>query len=311
MKASHSKWLLILVFGLLGAMAYFGYHTQIKQLLDQPALSTKIAGFRISPYIIMRSVLTVIILFWIAGILNEFSLNKINALRGVKPATRTLAAKFIQIVIYMICVLTSLRVIGIDLTALAVFGGAVGIGLGVGLQKITANFISGLILLFEKSLQVGDLVELVDGTQGYVRFMGARYTLIETPDGKEIMIPNEDFITTRLINLTYNNKKAQIEIRLSVPFGADFLLAQRVMLEAAEQNPRALSDPAPQCFLNEFGESGALFILYFWVADVTEGRFSPKSDVMFSIWRKFREHGITFAQPHRTLYIHNQEQPIK
>lgn len=295
--ANQIKWLLILVFGILGLMMYFDYYAQIKTVLNQPAYTMKIAGAKISPYILLKGLLTIIIAFWMTGATNDFVVGQIHATKSLKPATRTLFAKFFQILIYLICGVIVLRVLGIDLTALAVFSGAVGIGLGFGLQKITSNFISGLILLFEKTMQVDDLVELVDGTQGFVRYMGARHTLLETFDGKEIMIPNEDFITNRLTNLTYNDKKAQVEIRVLVTYESDLALAQTLMIEAAARHPRALQDPEPKCFLNEFADSGALFLLHFWVGDVTEGRYSPKSDVMFAIWRSFNQHGVALAYP--------------
>lgn len=299
--ANQAWWLLILVVGLLSMAGYFGYQEQIKAILDQKSLSVKLGGFRLSPYIFIKSLLTIVIVFWTAGIINDFILQRFSAMKGLKPSSRTLITKFLQIFIYILCGIVSLRIIGIDLTTLAVFSGAIGIGLGFGLQKITSNFISGIILLFERSLQIGDLIELADGTQGYVRFMGARYTLVEAFDGKEIMVPNEDFITTRLTNLTYNNKRARVDIRVNVAARTDLTLAHRLMLEAAAEHPRALIEPEPKCFLNEFHENGMVFLLQFWVDDVTEGRYSPQSDVMFALWRKFRQHGIEFAQPTREI----------
>ena len=296
-------WLIVLVVGMLALAGYFGYHDQVKALLDQKSLTMKIGGFRLSPYTFIKSLLTIVILFWVAGWVNDFLSKQFHALKGLKPASRTLITKFLQIFIYIVCGLISLRVLGIDLTALAVFSGAIGIGLGFGLQKITSNFISGIILLFEKSLQVDDLIELADGTQGYVRFMGARYTLIEAFDGREIMVPNEDFITARLTNLTYNDNKAQIEIRLGLSYRADIYKAQQLALDAALEHPRTLRDPEPKCHLNEFGDNSIVFLLLFWVEDVTEGRYAPKSDVMFAVWRKFNEHGIELAYPQRDIHI--------
>jgi small-conductance mechanosensitive channel len=301
--ANQAGWLLFMVISLLLLAGYLGYQAQIKAVLDQPALSAKIGRFRLSPYIFIKSLLTLFVVFWTAGLINNFISRQLLAFKGMRSSSRTLIAKFLSIIIYILCGLVSLRVIGIDLTALAVFGGAIGIGLGFGLQKITSNFISGLILLFEKSLQVDDLIELADGTQGYVRFMGARYTLVEAFDGKEIMVPNEDFITARLTNLTYNSNKAQIEVRVGVSYRSDLSIAQQAMMDAANEHPRCLRDPEPRCYLNDFGDNAVIFLLHFWVEDVTEGRFSPKSDVMFAIWRKFNERGIELAYPQRDIHI--------
>lgn len=306
--ANQTKWLLILVFGTLGILAYLGYYEQIKTVLNQPAYTVKIGTTKLSPYIFLKGLFTIVISFWIAGITHDFTAHQIHSVRGIKPATRTLLAKIFQILIYLICGVVMLRVLGIDLTALAVFSGAVGIGLGFGLQKITSNFISGLILLFEKTIRVDDLVELVDGVQGFVRYMGARHTLLETADGKEIMIPNEDFITHRLTNLTYNNKKAQIEIRVVVSYESDLQLAQKLMLEAAQNHPRCIKDPIPQCFLHEFADSGAVFRLQFWIGDVTEGRSCPKSEVMFSLWNSLKSHGIQMGYPQRAVWVRQEKE---
>ena len=197
--------------------------------------------------------------------------------------------------------------IGLDLTTLTVFGGALGIGLGFGLQKIASNFISGLILLLERSVEQDDLIELPDGTSGFVRRSSARYTLIETFDGKEILIPNEDFITNRVTNWTLSSTKARIQINLGVAYGSDIEQAQELILQAAREHPRCIEDPEPQCFLLNFGDSSVDFTLLFWVENVVDGRWAPQSEVMFAIWRKFREHGIEIPFPQRDLHIKSGE----
>jgi small-conductance mechanosensitive channel len=193
--------------------------------------------------------------------------------------------------------------LGIDLTALAVFSGALGIGIGFGLQKVTSNFISGIIILFEKTVQNDDLIELNDGTLGFLRNTGSRASLIETYDGKEVMVPNEDLITNRVINYTHSNKKARIKINIGVSYDCDLEKAQKLILEAAEEHPRTTKDPEPLCFLEEFADSSVNFILLFWVNDVIEGRYGPRSDVLFSIWNKFKENNIEIPYPQRDIHI--------
>ncbi len=298
-----AKWLVILVIGLLLMLSYFEYLPQIKTVLDNKAYAFKIGGLRFSPYTFLKMLLSLITLFWMASIINDFSEKRIRGIRSLKSGTRTLISKLLQIAIYFICGLIALRIIGIDLTALAVFSGAVGIGLGFGLQKITSNFVSGLILIFEQTLAIDDLIELQDGTSGFIRHLGARHTRIETFDGKEVLVPNEDFIINPITNLTYSHKKAQIQISAGISYQSDLNLAHRLMLEAAEEHPRCLRDPEPKCFLNDFAASGVIFLLQFWVEDVTEGRYAPKSDVMFTIWRKFNEHGVELAYPQRDIHI--------
>ncbi|MBT6547667.1 MAG: mechanosensitive ion channel, partial [Gammaproteobacteria bacterium] len=206
-------------------------------------------------------------------------------------------------VIYLVAFLVGLDFVGIDLTTLTVFSGAVGIGLGFGLQKIASNFISGLILLMEKSIEEGDLIELSDGTFGYIRRASARYTLVETFDSKEILVPNEDLITSRVVNWTFSNSSARIEIELGVAYDSDIDLAHDLILAAAREHPRCAIKPEPACFLRFFGDSSVNFILHFWVEDVTLGRWPTQSEVMFSIWRKFKDNGIEIPFPQRDLHI--------
>ena len=200
-----------------------------------------------------------------------------------------------------------LDVLGIDLTAFAVVGGAIGIGIGFGLQKITSNFISGLILLFEKSVEEGDLIELNDGTIGYVRSTGARYTLIETFESREIMIPNEDFITNRVTNWTFSNSQGRIEINIGVAYGSDLDQVSEILINAAKEHPRCSKQPAADSFLVDFGDNSINFTLYFWVDDIVEGLKRPKSDVLFSIWRKFKDNNIEIPFPQRDVHIKNPE----
>lgn len=157
--------------------------------------------------------------------------------------------------------------------------------------------------MLEKSVEQDDLIELTDGTFGFVRKSGARYTLIETFDGKEMMIPNEEFITTRVTNWTFSNTKGRIEVVIGVSYHSDIEKAQELILEAAREHPLCIETPAPRCYLRNFGDSSVDFILHFWVADVTAGRWEPQSEVMFSIWQKFRENNISIPFPQRDLHI--------
>jgi small-conductance mechanosensitive channel len=225
----------------------------------------------------------------------------------MRAANRTLIVKISQILIYIVAILFAVDFMGVDLTTLTVFSGALGIGLGFGLQKIASNFISGLILLFERSIEEEDLVELPDGTFGFIRKARARFTLIETLDGKEILVPNEDLITSRVTNWTYSSNKGRVEIAIKVAFDSDLKLAHDLIVAAAAEHVRCLAEPAPACFLREFGESSINFILHFWVSDVTEGRWGPQSDVMFSIWEKFKANNIAVPFPQRDLHIRSSE----
>lgn len=289
------------------ALGFLDYLQPIKTFLDSDALAFHIGEMRFSAYLIIRACITVIMLFWLTGIFSEFGEKRIKTFKNVKASNKALLTKAFQIIVYFLAFIIGLDVLGIDLTALTIFSGAVGIGIGFGLQKITSNFISGLILLFEKSVENDDLVELADGTYGFIRHTGARYTLIESFEGKEIMIPNEDFITSRVTNWTYSNSKGRVAIPIGVSYDSDIEKAQALILEAAKEHPRCIDEPEPVCYLREFADSSVNFLLFFWVSDVTEGRYSPQSEVMFSIWRKFKTHHITIPFPQRDLHIKNPE----
>tara|TARA_R110002073_G_scaffold165063_13_gene321518 strand:- start:6681 stop:7661 length:981 start_codon:yes stop_codon:yes gene_type:complete len=292
--------LLVVAFLSLG---FLGYLKPLQDFLDSNTLAFTVGEVRFSAYLLLKAVLTIIIAFWLAGIFAEFGETRIKQLTKLKASNRALLTKVFQILVYFIALLITLDVMSIDLTGLAIFSGAVGIGVGFGLQKITSNFMSGLILLFEKSVEEGDLVELDSNTVGFVRQTGARYTLVETFEGREIMIPNEDFITNRVTNWTYSNNQGRIDISIGVSYGSDLDTAYALILEAAQEHPRCSRSPGPECFLVDYGESSVDFTLYFWVDNIIDGRKRPRSDVLFSIWRKFKENKIEIPFPQRDLHI--------
>lgn len=298
--------ILLLVGGLIYA-SNMGYLDAFRSFLDNAEYAFIIGEYKITAYVVLKSIFIAAMLFWVTAIISSFGEARIGKMRHVKRSTQILFTKLFQILIYSLAFIVGLNMMGIELTALAVFGGALGIGLGFGLQKITSNFISGMILLVEKTINQDDLIELQGGFSGYVRRISARFTLLETFDGKEIMIPNEDFITSQVINWTYTSKQGRVDINVGVAYGTDLEKAEALILEAAKEHPRCILEPEPACFLNGFGDSSIDFILYFWVSDVTEGRLRPRSDVLFSIWRKFNEAGIEIPFPQRDIHIRSAE----
>lgn len=185
------------------------------------------------------------LLFWITGVVSEFGETRIKKLPRIRPSNRALLTKAFQILVYFMAFMLGLDVMGIDLTAFAILGGAIGIGIGFGLQKITSNFISGLILLVEKSIEADDMIELADGTAGYVRNTGARYTLLETFDGREIMVPNEDFITSRVTNHTFSNARGRVQIDVGVAYDSNIDQAIEIMLNLARAIRAVLTSRNP------------------------------------------------------------------
>jgi len=303
-----AKLLLVVIVIAFLTTGFLGYLNPLVDFLDSNALAFKVGETRISAYLLVKALITITLLFWVAGLISDLSEKKVKALRKIKASNRALISKALQIIIYFVAAFIALDVLGIDLAALTVLGGAIGIGVGFGLQKITSNFISGLILLFEKSIEEDDLVELDDGTAGFVRHTGARYTLIETFEGRELMIPNEDFITKRVTNWTFSNTKGRIDIDIGVSYSSDLDKVNELILEAANEHPRCSKHIAPESFLVEFGDSSVNFTLYFWVDDIIEGRKRPRSEVLFLIWKKFRENDIEIPFPQRDLHIKNQKE---
>lgn len=302
-----AKLLLAIIIIAFLATGFLGYLNPIITLLDSNTLAFQVGESRISAWLVVKALIAITLLFWLAAVFSGFSEKKIKTLGKITASNRALIAKASQIFIYFIASIIALDVLGIDLTTLTVLGGAIGIGIGFGLQKITSNFISGLILLFEKSIEQDDLVELADGTAGFVRRTGARYTLIETFEGRELMIPNEDFITNRVTNWTFSNTRGRIDIDIGVAYGTDLDKVSELITEAANEHPRCSKHTAPECFLVDFGDSSVKFTLFFWVDDIIEGRKRPKSDVLFSIWRKLKENNIEIPFPQRDVHIKNPE----
>lgn len=302
-KSGHAKWLIFITLVVMIVLGAAGHLEVVKQYLDTERFTVRLGDFNMSVYGILSALASVAVVFWSAAILVEFIEGRVRSITTLRATSRTLILKIIHIVVYVVAFLLSLDMVGIDLKALTIFSGALGIGLGFGLQKIASNFISGLILLLERAIEVGDLVEMSDGTFGFIRKARARYMLLETFDGKEILVPNEDFIVSRVVNWTFTNAKGRVEINVGVSYGADVDLARDLILQAANEHPRCIQDPSPKCFLRNFGDSSVDFVLHFWVDDITVGRWEPHSEVMFAIWHKFKENGIEIPFPQRDVHI--------
>jgi small-conductance mechanosensitive channel len=296
-------WGVFIILAAILVAGVLGYLDPVQSVLDSEAATFRVGDFTVSAYDAVSALLILIVIVWIAAVTATLAEKQIKGLKVARVSTRNLIAQITRIVIYVIAFLIGLDAVGLDLTALTVFSGALGIGIGFGLQKIASNFISGLILLAEQSIEDGDLVEMPDGTAGFVRKSGARYMLLETFDGKEILVPNEDLITGRVINWTLSNNRGRVEIDVGVSYGTDLKHAQALMLEAARNHPACINDPEPLCFLTTFGDSAIEFQLLFWVEDVTAGRRAPQSEVMFAIVDAFKAAGITIPFPQRDVHM--------
>lgn len=300
-------WIVTLILLPLAIAYMLGITGEASELLS--AVSVKFGKQEINALMVVKGLSAIVVLFWFATRLMQILNTRINRIRGLHISHRTLVSKTVQIFLYFVVFIIALQIVGVDLTALSVFGGALGVGLGFGLQKIASNFISGIILLMERSIEVGDLVELADGTTGFIRKTGARYTLMETSDCRDILIPNEEFITQRAISWTHSNQIGRIVVPIGVSYESDLDLVKQLILEAAVSHPQCLKHPAPFCVLDGFGDSAVNFVLYFFIDQVSLGRMGHKSDVLLAIWRSFKEHNIEIPYPQRVVHHYHHTQP--
>ena len=210
--------------------------------------------------------------------------------------------KLIRIALITLAVIIVLNSMGIDLSVLALFSGAVGVGLGFGLQKIVSNLVSGIILLADKSVKPGDVISVGDHF-GRVEHMGARYTLVDTRDGREYLIPNEDFVTQRVVNWSYSSDLVRLEVKFGTTYASDPRKTQKVAIEAAQGVERVVKTPSPICHLMAFGQSSLEFTLTFWIHDPVAGVSKVRSDVLLALWDTLDKEGIGIPKPGPTRMI--------
>lgn len=267
-------------------------------------LTLELGNIRISAMALLRGLVVGGLLFWLGRWSNRQSADFIHAQRDLRPATRELAVKAAEVAIFGAAFLLLLSVMGIDLTAVAVLGGALGVGIGLGLQQIAANFISGIILLVEGQTTVGDYVELDGGEKGAIVKMTARACVLETFDGKWIVVPNEHFITTRVVNYSDQGSANRYEVPFSVGYDTDITRVPPLIEAAVAALPFVLDQPdGPDCELRAFGESGIDFAVEYWVSGIDDGRNKYASQVLFAIWQALRDARIDIPYPHRVVEL--------
>ena len=265
------------------------------------AVSFSLGNKKLTLYLILQGLLAIVMLPMLVRLFINRVERRLIAMRDLRPSNRALIVKITQIILYIFIFLLILQILGISLAAFSVIGGALGVGIGFGLQKISSNFISGIILLFEKSVEVDDLIELSDGTQGFIREISARYTRLEANDGRDVIIPNEDFITQRVVSLTHTNKRARIEMNITVHFDSDLALALRVLRESASRVMYCSKNPQPIAHILSFGDYGVKLALYFWVDDLIETKLDARTQAWLNILESFREHAIRIPYPTREM----------
>lgn len=273
-------------------------------------LIAKLKGFNIglgetslNAYAVITGIIAVVVFLWLASLLGQAAEAQLSRSRGLEPSLQVLFSKIARFALTIIAIVMALSFAGIDLTAFAVFSGALGVGLGFGLQKVVSNFMSGIILLLDRSVKPGDVIELGQ-TYGWINKLAARYTSVVTRDGTEFLIPNEDMITQQVINWSHSDRNVRRKIPVQVSYSSDVELAMTLMLQAADNTDRVLENPKPNCLLRGFGSDGVDLELRMWIDDPYNGLSNVASKVNLEIWRLFHENGIEFPFPQRDLHVH-------
>lgn len=288
----------------VAALYMFGILEVITAQLDQTIVA--LGNIRFSVMALLRGVIAGGLLFWLGSWSNRTSAGYIKAQEELRPATRELAVKAIEVAIFGAAFLLLMSIMGIDLTAVAVLGGALGVGIGLGLQQIAANFISGIILLLEGQTTVGDYVELDGGEAGTIVKMTARACVLETFDGKWIVVPNEHFITTRVVNYSDQGSANRYEAAFSVAYETDINRIPAIIEAAVGALPFVLNAPdGPDCELRGFGESSVDFAVEYWVSGIDDGKNKYASPVLFAIWNALKAEGIEMPYPRRVVEMRN------
>jgi small-conductance mechanosensitive channel len=288
----------------LAALNILGLLDDTVALLD--GLAITFGDLRVSALTVIKGVLSLAILLWAATLLSRLLERRIGGLPNLTPAVQVLFSKLLKIVLITIAIVAALNTVGIDLTAFAVFSGAVGVGVGFGLQKVVSNLISGVILLMDKSVKPGDVIEVGD-TYGWINTLGARYASVVTRDGTEYLIPNEDIITRQVVNWSYSEEAVRLKVPIGISYKSDVRKAIALCLEAAAEVPRVLDSPKSVCLLTGFGNSSVDLELRIWISDPRNGVTNVKSEVLLLVWDKFHANGIEIPFPQRDLHIRSAE----
>ena len=269
--------------------------------LDQ--IRWKVGGAMLSVRTLIEGALTagavLIVTLWISAALES---RLLKSATGSDLSLRKVISNTVRALLMFVGLLLALSSAGIDLTALSVLGGAIGVGIGFGLQKLAANYVSGFVILAERSMRIGDMV-LVDGFEGRIVDIKARYTVIRALNGRESIVPNEFLIIHRVENFTLMDPKLSQTTLVSVAYDSDVDLVRRLLIEACESQERVLKDPAPNAFLSQFGADGLEFTVSYWIADPENGQLALRSTINMLILAALREHKIEIPYPQRVMHM--------
>ena len=282
------------------ALHLSGFWSPIIKFLEE--ITFNVGKTHLNLLIVIQAVLTILLTLFVSLSLSRVIENRMMRAEKIDINVRVVLSKLIRIASAVFAVLLALSTVGIDITLLSVFGGALGVGLGFGLQKIASNYLSGFIILLDDSMHIGDVVT-VDAHYGVVSELRFRYMVLRKLDGTEVVIPHETLMTTAVINHTNTERKARITLAVQVSYEGDLELAMALMKGAANAHPRVLEEPLAEVQVKGFGESGIDLNLVFWIPDPEEGSSGLQSEIYLEIWRQFKKHGIVVPYPHREVHM--------
>lgn len=282
------------------AISIFGVNEQVADFLDSLGFSA--GQLRISVLLVLKAAVMMSLTLWLAISLGSFLDNRVQRSEELTPSLRVLIGKLLKIMLIAVAAVVALSSLGIDLTAFTVFSGAVGVGIGFGLRAVASNLISGIIILLDRSIKPGDTISLGE-TFGWIRELRARFVSVITRDGREYLIPNEDFITREVINWSFSDELVRLDVEFGVSYDSDAHQVSALAIEAAASVERVVPAKAPVCWMTAFGDSSLSFILRFWINDPQNGLTNIRGKVLLALWDKFKEHGIEVPYPHREIIM--------
>ncbi|MBO0662224.1 mechanosensitive ion channel [Jiella sp. MQZ9-1] len=284
----------------VAALSIMDLTEPVSKALD--ATGVQIGGSRISALLVIKAVIVLVVTLWLASVIGNFLDTRVKRSEELTPALRVLIGKLLKVTLVLVACVVALAAVGVDLTALTVLSGALGVGLGFGLQKVVSNFISGIIILTDRSIKPGDTISLGD-TFGWIRELRARFVSVITRDGKEYLIPNEDFITNQVINWSFSNDLVRIDVTFGVSYDSDPHDVIRIAKEATTSVARVVSDKPVVCWLTGFGDSSLDFVVRFWIRDPPAGLTNVKGEVLLALWDAFKANEIGIPFPHREIIM--------
>lgn len=277
---------------------YLKLHLRAAAFLDSLAIT--FGDFNLSLLDITKALIVTGLLFALARTTSVQASNSIRKNEDISPSMRVLMVKMLQVILYASAAFIGLKAVGFDLTGLAVLSGAIGVGLGFGLQKVVSNLVSGIIILLDKSIKPGDVISLGD-TFGWINTLGARYASVVTRDGKEYLIPNEDLITNQVVNWSHTNSFVRLDIHFGTAYGDDPHLVRQVAIDAANSVDRIHKGKPTVCHIVGFGDSSVDYVLRFWITDPTGGLTNVRGAVFLALWDAFKAHNVSLPFPQREV----------